>query len=429
MPNKRTTDMRPPYLRGEEKQPGVFVGAGVDPAAAAYAAGIAARQQQRAAPKYAEPVGGGPAPHIPRLDAPHQEGLPMAAQAERVNSPSQQQMVQQAARPGSIVEPPINMGQMQATRSALGGRGHDAAVQAGLQTGDMLPEEALKDPEAQHGPGSAYAVSQPHLALRYGVVRGGRRIAPQELKQGRPGQLSPGTLEGLQAIQQAQAMQQRQQSGPDGLPHSENEALEQADDGSAAQSARAADPPMTEKEKKEVEEAINAMDSFDYDGFRQRMERDILNNPRQREIIRGRCKDLNLDDLIMKNRVSQDVPIIPAGNGRLGFVVRYTSMTGEEDLALKQLIMQESKSIEVTDRYLLDKFAFMAIACGLAAINNNPAPTHLDDKGDFNAEKFWLKFNWVLKRPIHMLASIGVNHSWFEQDVRKLFVAEKLGNG
>lgn len=355
----------------------------------------------------------------------------MSAQAERVNSPSQQQMVQQAARPGSIVEPPMNMEQMQATRQALGGRGHDLAVQAGLQPGDMLPEEALRDPEAQQGPGSAYAASQPHLALRYGVVRGGRRIAPQELRKGRPGQLSPNTLEGLQAMQQAQvkAMQQRQQSGPEGLPQTEDEALEQAEEGAAAQSARAAEKPMTDEERKEVEDAINAMDSFDYDGFRQRMERDVLNNPKQREIIRGRCKELNIDDLIMKNRLSQDVPIIPPGNGRLGFVVRYTSMTGEEDLALKQLIMQESKSIEVTDRYLLDKFAFMAIACGLTAINGNPAPTHLDDKGNFNEKKFWIKFNWVLKRPIHMLASIGVNHSWFEQDVRKLFVAEKLGNG
>jgi hypothetical protein len=354
----------------------------------------------------------------------------MAAQAERVNSPTQQEMLQQGVYPGSIVEPPVTpetMVQQQAAQT-----GPQVAAQAGLQPSDMLPEEALRDPQAQQGPGSAYAASQPHLALRYGVIRNGRKISPQELKAGgRPGQLSPQTLEGLQAVNQAQAkaMAERQNQAPSGMPKTEKEAEELAKEGAASQSARVAVDEMSEEERKEVEAAVTAMDSFDYDGFRQRMERDVLNNPKQRELIRGRCKPLDIDELIMKNRVSQDVPIVPPKDGRRGFVVRYTSMTGEEDLALKQLIMQESKSVEVTDRYLLDKFAFMAIACGLTAINGNPAPSHLNDKGDFDEKKFWIKFNWVLKRPIHMLASIGVNHTWFEMDVRKLFVAEKLGNG
>lgn len=350
----------------------------------------------------------------------------MAAQAERTNGPSQQEMLQQGYRPNSIVEPPVTPEMMAATQQALGGRpGPELAAQVGLQPGDMLPQEALRDPEARQGPGSAYAMSQPALALRYGVVRNGQHIAPQALRAGaggggQPGRLSPQTLEGLQAMQQAQAR------GPQGLPQAEEEVEVDDEDAPGAQSARVA---LSDAEQKEVEEAIGAMDSFDYDALRQRMEKDVLNNQKQRELIRGRCKELDLDELIMKNRVSQDVPIVPAKDGKRGFVIRYTSMTGEEDLALKQLIMQESQSVEVTERYLLDKFAFMSIACGLTAINGNPAPTHLDDKGNFDEKKFWIKFAWTLKRNIHMLASIGVNHSWFEQDVRKLFVAEKLGNG
>ena len=42
---------------------------------------------------------------------------------------------------------------------------------------------------------------------------------------------------------------------------------------------------------------------------------------------------------------------------------------------------------------------------------------------------FLKKFNMVLRLPLHMLASIGVNTLWFDVRVRKLFVAEKLGNG
>jgi hypothetical protein len=37
--------------------------------------------------------------------------------------------------------------------------------------------------------------------------------------------------------------------------------------------------------------------------------------------------------------------------------------------------------------------------------------------------------DWVTKRPLHLIASIGTNHSWFELRVRKLFVAERVKNG
>jgi hypothetical protein len=104
-------------------------------------------------------------------------------------------------------------------------------------------------------------------------------------------------------------------------------------------------------------------------------------------------------------------------------------MTGEEDLAVKRLIMSESRSVEVSDRYLLDKFALMALAVGLKEINGKPMGEHVGEEGSFDDDKFWKKFRRVLKLPLHMLASIGVHHFWFEARVRKLFVAEKVGNG
>jgi hypothetical protein len=171
------------------------------------------------------------------------------------------------------------------------------------------------------------------------------------------------------------------------------------------------------------------MDSFDYSQMRDRTIQDMLNHPEQRKIVEDRLQDLEIDDLIMKNRVSQDVPVIPATAKSRGFVIRYTSMSGEEELALKRLVMEEASSVEVTERYLLDKFSFMSLTCGLTAINGNAAPTHLDTNGNFDEKLFWKKFEWVMKRPVHMLSSIGVHHTYFEMRVRRLFVAEKLGNG
>jgi hypothetical protein len=176
--------------------------------------------------------------------------------------------------------------------------------------------------------------------------------------------------------------------------------------------------------KKKVQEAVQAMDDFDFDALRREMQRDILNNPEQRKIIEERLQALSLDELIMRDRVTQRVPIVPGK-----FEVTFQSMTGEEDLALKRLLMKESKSVEVTDQYLLDKFAFMSLTVGCSAINSNPAPSHLDQKGDFNDEAFWIKFLWMIKRGVHVLAAIGNNHTWFEMRVRKLLVAERVGNG
>jgi hypothetical protein len=98
-------------------------------------------------------------------------------------------------------------------------------------------------------------------------------------------------------------------------------------------------------------------------------------------------------------------------------------------LALKRLLMLERKSIEAPDRYLLDKFQIMTVACGLRSVNKVLLPDHLDKDGNFNDEMFWQKFNRVVKLPFHMIASIGVHYYWFDVRVRKLFVAEKLKNG
>lgn len=374
----------------------VFIDPRVNPAAAAYHAGLVARQQAKKAPsptKYGVPVGGAPMPHIPRLDRVAADGTTMAAQAE-ATGPTTAEMMQSQPRPqGSIVERPIPM-QQAATPQFL--------------PGDMLPPEAQNDPHFQAGAGSMFAVTQPHLAMKYGVIRNGQHIHPgAHPKQGKGSQgLSPETVAGLQALEE---LKQRQAAPASPPPETKVGEVKGEND---------------EEKKKKVEEAVNQLDSFDYDGLRRMMNRDMLNNPDQKEIIEARLKPLDIDELIMKNRVSQEVIIVPNK-----FWFRFSSMTGEEDLALKQLIMEESKSTEVTDRYLLDKFAFMALTLGTTHINGNPVPSHTDDKGEFNSDRFWVKFNWMIKRSVHMLACISINHAWFEQRVRGCFVAKKLGNG
>jgi len=294
----------------------------------------------------------------------------------------------------------------------------------------MLPPEAQQDPEFQRGNGAMFAVAQPGLAMRYGVTRNGQRIMPQQLRAQAPqgqapagaGRLRPETLKGLSDLQE---LSRQQALAPEQRAAAEAAAEAEVKNGPAGASASAGDPPAGSGKMtpEEAQRRVELMDSFDYDALRDAINEDILRNPDQKKIIEERLEALDIDDLIIKNRVTQRVPIVPNR-----FEVTYRSMTGNDDLALKRLLMKESKSVEVTERFLLDKYAFMALSCGAVAVNSNQLPDHLDEEGKFNEEAFWKKFEWMMKRPLHMLSSIGVNHTWFEMRVRKLFVAENVGN-
>ena len=245
-------------------------------------------------------------------------------------------------------------------------------------------------------------------------------MPPQQLAQAQKG-LSAKTLEGLQALGQAQ-----QPAAPHPLLDNDDKRAErEAAAGTAGAASRLAGGTDTQPKmsQEEAVEFAKKMDDFDFNAFRERMMKDILNNEEQREIIEKRCPALSLEELITKGFVTQRVPIIPEK-----FEPTFRSTSAEDDLAIKRLIMEENKKIEVSDRYLLDKFSIMGVVLGVVAINGNPLPEYTDKSG-FNDELFWKKFNFLTRYPLHMLGSLGVNFYWFDVRVRKLFVAEKLGNG
>lgn len=393
------------------------------PEALAYAMGMQARLRERrqGSPmqKYTAERPATP-PAIPPLEAQHHAGMTMEQQAA-MYGPRPEEVVAQASGGDSIVDAgaQFSLGSMNSSAP----KQPMTPQQMGVMPGDMLPEEAQRDPKFLHGPGSMYASNQSGMAMKYGVIRNGMVIPPQALQanvgQGRKGGARPiqETIRDLTALTSAQA--------PRELPQTEQEADEQVAQSSAASSQNVGKPPkLSVDEEKQVKDAIDKLDDFDYDSLRRQMNRDELNNPSQRAIIEERLKALDVTELITKDRVQQEVPIIPDK-----FWVVFQSMTGDDDLELKRLLMQESKSVEVSERYLLDKFAMMTLTAGCISINNNPCPSHLNEKGEFDEKKFWLKFGWMLKRGIHVLASIGANHTWFELRVRRLLVAEKVKNG
>lgn len=386
----------------EGKPGGVYVDPSVlSPQARDYANQI---QNRRKPAAYSAPVGGAPMPTIPRLDQPHLEGRTMASQA----------MPSTHGAP-SIIEPP-NFSSVPASM--------------GILPADLLPDNAQADPQFRQGQGAMYASSQPALAAKYGVVRGGKYIPPQMLNAGR--RRPPD--EAAADVQRFLAAQKQAESGAG------DSAVEQAAAaGPAGAAARLANPPgvegvqpLSEGERdrlKNVEKELQKLDDFDFNQLKNAMMKDLLNNDEQRKIIEERLEPLDLTQLIINGRVLQTVPIQPGV-----FEPTFQSMGGQEDLALKRLIMNEDESLpKASNQYLLDKFSLMTVACGLHSIRtaggNQPLPTLYDAQGNFNDDLFWKKFNLVVKFPYHMLASLGVNYFWFDIRVRKLFVAERIKNG
>jgi hypothetical protein len=423
--------------RGETVLPNggpVYVDPNIDPArlsgAAAYAAGIMARRG--GLPKADMPLQQ-ERPPIPVLSGgpqPGAGGQTMAdfARAERGQGPRDPLMAQvfPQAQGASIIEESAPMPSPGRTAPAQ----RHTAASLGLAPADTLPDAARSDPSFQHGYGSEFASNQPHLAAKYGVVRNGQLIPPQRLggSLGRS-TLSPQTVEDLARLKQLQ-----EQGTAPGLDESEEAGRKVVEGGVGGSAARvggvSSGPPVKPKEETEesrnevLKRAIDQMDAFEFNQWRQLTMRQILHSEEERAIIEGRLRPLDLGDLLKDGVIRQRVPIIPGK-----YEITLQSYDGQIELALKRLVMSEARSVDVGEQYLLDKHSFMSLAVGLHKINDKPYPDIFDKEGVFSDELFFKKFNQVMRLPIHMLASIGVNQMWFEMRVRKLYSASAVGNG
>jgi hypothetical protein len=291
---------------------------------------------------------------------------------------------------------------------------------------DLLPNDARQDPHFRDGGGSMYASSQPELAYKYGVIRGTgtnrRHVPPQELAQPTKG-LSEKTLADMSKLAELQKGQSAATSEQD------QQAEREATAGIAGAAGRFGNAPGTGPEpspmgRTEALKSIGVEDELDFQTLRDMMLKDIINNDDQRKIIEARCTPMKLEDMVMQGYVRQRVPIIPDK-----FEPTFQSPASGDDLAIKRLIMLEAKGLEINERYLLDKFSLMTTVLGVYAINGTVLPDYRDENRKFNEEKFEEKYQFLARNSFHMIGTLGVNFYWFDIRVRKLFVAERLGNG
>lgn len=419
----------PTSYGGDPRQRTPFIDPTIaDPVALRYAQNAELRRRGAApVPKYTQLVAGGPDVPIPRLDSEFHAGHTMAEQAMAQRGPAPpipDSLRAAVGLPAQAAAPGIVTGQEhQAPPAAPASRTAPPSV-AGLLSDDLLPEIATRDPMFQAGMGAQYAVNQPHLARKFGVMRKGQFVPPQQLGApsggGQPGGSLPGgkvrkeTLEGIEALDQLQRLQQMPVS-PDS-----DESIDDAARKGPAGRAGISSEPLSAKDKARFDD----MDEFDIHRMREATFKDLLNNDTQRKIVEARLSPLDIGTLITSGRVTQVVPIVPGS-----FFPTFQSYSGDEDLFLKRLIGQEVRSNQVTDQYALDKYTVMGVTIAVTAINGGQLPDYRDKDGKFDEAMFWKKFEIVAGWNFHMVSSLAVHWFWFDVRVRKLFRAETLGNG
>lgn len=358
----------------------------------------------------------------------------------RTQTIAPQRSVPPIPRLNSEVVPGTTMSEQAMMAAASGGVPSssifDVKPQAGLLPNDVLVPEAKNDPAYRQGAGADIAINQPDLARKHGVIRGGKRLAPDMLfdrsgpLDGPVGtrKLSQETQDSLRALAEFNEAAKKA-NGPTELTE-----VSASNDGGLSSAATAANTSGNNIKPAEkaptLEELKSKLDDFDMDTLRTAMLRDILNNEEQRSIVEKRLKPLSLDSIIMTGYVEQDVPIIlPKEGVTAGFIPRFRSVDPISDLTIKRWLMEEIYGLNVSERYYLDKYALMNITLSVVAINGKHLPDPYDADKKLDQKLFFTKFNFLMKYPIHMIASLGVHIFYFDIRCRKLFVAEEIKNG
>lgn len=212
------------------------------------------------------------------------------------------------------------------------------------------------------------------------------------------------------------------QPRPPGSPVVRPETAQQLVDMQKAQEKQAETAGAEDGLKKDIDLAKEKDDLFEMFDFGGKTEADrVLNNKKRRKDIESRCEPMKLEELIMRDEVQQDVPILPDK-----FVVRYRSATPQENLFIKRLLSDEKVE---SDQYLMEKYGILQLTLALVSINGAAFPSHLDENGIPKDDLFQKKLKMVMKKSGYVIADLGINFFWFDIRVRRLLNPDDLKNG
>lgn len=177
---------------------------------------------------------------------------------------------------------------------------------------------------------------------------------------------------------------------------------------------REAMPGVREAEDEMVEERAPA---FDFSSIL--AAQNPLMSEERRKSIEDKLGDLDIGDLVTKSEISQVIPVVP------GFEVEVRTFSQREHLWILNYLASHNGS----DMYMDEMLNTLKLACSVTSINGRQYPDHCDANGDVVREQFSTKLNMLSALPVQVIADLGVQVSWFNERVSRLFTAENLKNG
>lgn len=191
---------------------------------------------------------------------------------------------------------------------------------------------------------------------------------------------------------------------------------------------RKAGPPEQETEP-EGANTGQEDDSDDDSPLLQSMDEDLAsaldrfnNGPRRRK-IEAKLKKMNAEDLVSIGEIRQEVPI------SAGVKVIFRTTSGLEHDGMLDELGTVAATSSGSELFLRERLANYNLTLSLHQIGSTVLHSHLDKDGEFSVEGFRKKFSQVMRRPLLLIADMRVNCYWFDERVRKIMVAEELGNG
>jgi hypothetical protein len=215
-------------------------------------------------------------------------------------------------------------------------------------------------------------------------------------------------VDGARALQEATEREQARQEAADrpARPQIAQEAVPEPQTPSEAQESDDDDSPLLQS----MDEGLaSALDRF--------------NNKFRRQKIEAKLAPMNVEDLVMKGELQQEVPI------SAGVKVIFRTTHGLEYDGMIEELGTVANETSGSELFLRERLANYNLTLSIASIGPKRLTHHLDKDGEFDVDSFRKKFREVMHYPQLLLADMRVNCYWFDERVRTIMVAEELGNG
>ena len=150
-------------------------------------------------------------------------------------------------------------------------------------------------------------------------------------------------------------------------------------------------------------------------------------NRERREAIAARVDDIDIEQALVSQDITQSVPIYPGK-----FEVKFRSLNGAEDSWVKDYVWRETTGSS-SDLYYQTRTGLLNLTMALVGVGGSkglkPLLDHRDKDGGVDEEKAKEKLKFILKYPMPILMEMSIQYAWFEQRIREALDFDSVKNG